>query len=642
MRIRMALFFLLISQSWAQYTQQGSKLVGTGAVGGAQQGVAVALSADGNTALVGGLRDNNNIGAAWVFTRSAGAWTQQRTKLVGSGVAGSAGFQGIQVALSADGDTAIVGGTGDNKNIGASWVFVRSNGVWSQQGPKLTSPRAIGQAFQGFRVALSADGNTALIGASGDNNSTGAAWVYTRANGVWSEEAKLVGLGATGAAAQGWSVALSADGNTALVGGAFDRNKGGAAWVFTRAGRVWSQQGNKLVGTGASGLAQQGWSVALSADGNTALVEGAADNNWVGAGWIFTRTNGAWTQQGGKLVGSGAVSTLPTVSRGHEVALSADGNLAVIGAASDANGAGAIWVFQRSNDIWAQLGGKLAGAGAVGAAWQGYALGLSADGSTLIEGGPSDNNNTGAAWVFTTDPIISLAGVTNSASYGNPGTVAPGEILAIFGSGVGPTEPAGAVLDAEGKVATLIGETRVLFDGSAAPMILASASQTNVIVPYAAAAKQNVNVAIEFQGRSSNAITLPVIASAPGLFTIDASGTGQAAALNQDSTVNGAANPAEVGSIVVLFGTGEGQTDPAGQDGLLATETLPKPLLVVQVTIGGRDAEVLYRGAAPGFVAGVLQINAKIPLDVTPGPNVPVEVKIGNQTSRSGVTLAVR
>jgi uncharacterized protein (TIGR03437 family) len=165
-------------------------------------------------------------------------------------------------------------------------------------------------------------------------------------------------------------------------------------------------------------------------------------------------------------------------------------------------------------------------------------------------------------------------------------------------------------------------------------MILASATQTNVIVPYEAAGKPSVMVAVEFEGRSSNTITLPVIASAPGLFTIDASGPGQAAALNQDS--------ADVGSIVVLFGTGEGQTDPAGQDGVLAAQTYPKPLLPVSVTIGGKNAEVLYAGAAPGFVAGVLQINAQLAADVAPSLNVPVEVKIGDQTSRSGVTLAIR
>jgi hypothetical protein len=126
-----------------------------------------------------------------------------------------------------------------------------------------------------------------------DNNGVGAAWVFTRSGGVWSQQgSKLVGTGAVGAAWQGYSVALSADGNTAIVGGIEDNfvstNWAGAAWVFTRSGGVWSQQGSKLVGTGAVGQAQQGFSVALSADGTTAIVGGPWDNSLVGAAWVFT------------------------------------------------------------------------------------------------------------------------------------------------------------------------------------------------------------------------------------------------------------------------------------------------------------------------------------------------------------------
>ena len=122
-----------------QFTQQGSKLVGTGAVGNAQQGVSVALSSDGNTAIVGGPDDNpgagtnSGAGAAWVFTRSAsGVWSQQGNKLVGIGAVRTA-RQGFSVALSADGNTAIVGGISDHMLSGAAWVFTRSGAVWTQE-----------------------------------------------------------------------------------------------------------------------------------------------------------------------------------------------------------------------------------------------------------------------------------------------------------------------------------------------------------------------------------------------------------------------------------------------------------------------------------------------------------------------------
>jgi hypothetical protein len=222
-----------------------------------------------------------------VYTRSGGVWSQQGVKLVGTGAVGPA-TQGFSVALSADGNTAVVGGNQDNSNAGAAWVYTRSAGVWSQQGAKLVGTGAVGAARQGWSIALSADGNTAVVGGSGDNGNSGAAWVYTRSAGVWSQQgAKLIGTGAVGAAEQGWSVALSADGNAALVGGNGDNSAAGAAWVYTRDGGVWGQQGAKRVGTGAAGAAQQGYSVALSADGYTALVGGISDNNTVGAAWVF-------------------------------------------------------------------------------------------------------------------------------------------------------------------------------------------------------------------------------------------------------------------------------------------------------------------------------------------------------------------
>jgi hypothetical protein len=159
--------------------QPGSKLVGTGAVGPAEQGWSVALSADGNTAIVGGITDNRLTGAVWVFTRSGGGWTQQGSKLVGAGAVGQGG-QGISVALSADGTTAIVGGPYDNSYTGAAWVYSRGGTVWTQQGNKLVGTGAVGSAMQGSSVALSADGNTAIVGAYADNRVTGAAWVHTR------------------------------------------------------------------------------------------------------------------------------------------------------------------------------------------------------------------------------------------------------------------------------------------------------------------------------------------------------------------------------------------------------------------------------------------------------------------------------
>jgi hypothetical protein len=333
----------------AQFTQQGSKLVGTGAIGAAEQGTSIALSGDGTTAIVGGPVDNSEAGAAWLYTQSGGVWTQQGSKQVGAGAVGVA-YQGASVALSADGNTAIVGGQLDTSDAGAAWAFTVGGSVKLPLGSG-----AAGNAEQGFSVALSADGNTAIVGGPVDNSFAGAVWVFTQSGGVWTQQgSKLVGSGAIGSAEQGGSVALSADGNTAIVGGLDDGSQAGAAWVFTRSGGVWTAGGTKLpLGTGAVGAASQGTSVALSADGNIAIVGGPGDNSIVGAAWVFTRSGGGvWTQQGSKLVGSGAAGTS---SQGASVTLSADGTTAIVGGPTDNGATGAAWVFTSPSHIAGSL-----------------------------------------------------------------------------------------------------------------------------------------------------------------------------------------------------------------------------------------------------------------------------------------------
>jgi pimeloyl-ACP methyl ester carboxylesterase len=256
---------------------------------------------------VGGSGDNGGVGAAWVFTRSGGVWSQQGAKLVGTGAAGQTS-QGSSLAVSGDGNTIVVGGPNDAAGppgppptvaAGAAWVFTRSGGVWSQQGAKLVGTGVVGSgANQGYSVAVSADGNTAVVGGPWDSlyPYVGAAWVFNRSVGVWRQDAKLVGTGVFGGGAgQGFSVAVSADGNTAVVGGPGDIDSAsvGATWVFTRSGGVWSQQGAKLVGAGAVDPAYQGRSVAVSGDGNTIVMGGDEDNNSVGAAWVFADTSTA-------------------------------------------------------------------------------------------------------------------------------------------------------------------------------------------------------------------------------------------------------------------------------------------------------------------------------------------------------------
>jgi uncharacterized protein (TIGR03437 family) len=257
-----------------------------------------------------------------MFTRTGGVWSQQGSKLVGTGAVGAPVYQGYSVALSGDGSTALVGGYFDHNALGAVWVFTRTGGAWSQQGGKLVGTGGVGATvYQGASVALSSDGNTALVGGNYDNSLStsfgpqgfGAAWVFTRTGGVWTQQgSKLVGSGAVGYPMQGFSVSLSGDGSTALVGGPFD-GTAGAVWVFTRTGGVWTQEGGKLVGTGVVGSPGQGWSVALSSDGGTALVGGDSDNNGVGAAWVFLAPPTIRAQNG---VVNGATFASSTIAPG--------------------------------------------------------------------------------------------------------------------------------------------------------------------------------------------------------------------------------------------------------------------------------------------------------------------------------------
>ncbi|MEJ7822034.1 MAG: hypothetical protein WKF85_06910 [Chitinophagaceae bacterium] len=335
---------------------QVAKLVGSDAVGNSFQS-SVAISADGKTVIVGGARDNYNTGAAWIFTLNNGIWAQQGSKLVGTGAVGKA-HQGSSVSISGDGNTVVIGGAIDNgiegngfsdtEAVGAAWIFTRNNGIWAQQGSKLVGTGAVGKAAQGSSVSISGDGNTVVIGGNFDNMDitgryAGAAWIFTRNNGIWSQQGdKLVGTGG-GFANQGHSVSISGDGNTVVIGGFADNNNIGAAWIFTRNNGIWAQQGSKLVGSGANGNAQQGASVSISGDGNSLVIGGLTDNNG-GAAWIFTRNNGIWAQQGSKLVGLGADGK---AYQGVSVSINSDGTTVAVGGAIDNGYKGAVWIFNR-------------------------------------------------------------------------------------------------------------------------------------------------------------------------------------------------------------------------------------------------------------------------------------------------------
>jgi uncharacterized protein (TIGR03437 family) len=241
-----------------------------------------------------------------------------------------------------------------------------------------------------------------------------------------------------------------------------------------------------------------------------------------------------------------------------------------------------------------------------------------------------------------TQPTLSAAGIGNAGSY-TAGAVAPGELVSLFGAAIGPASPVNLVLTNPRLVANSLAGVHVLFDGVPAPVLYASAGQVNAVVPYAVAGQPSTQVQVEYLGAVSAAITVPVAATLPGVFTLDGSGVGPGAILNAaNESVNSASNPAAPGDWVSIFATGAGATMPAGVDGLLATAPLSMPQAPVTVTIGGLPCQINYAGAAPGLVAGVLQVNALVPVGVAPSASVPVQVTIGGVSTQAGVTLAVQ
>jgi len=252
---------------------------------------------------------------------------------------------------------------------------------------------------------------------------------------------------------------------------------------------------------------------------------------------------------------------------------------------------------------------------------------------------------------LTPEPF-SIGAVANSASVqafapplagsgDSSAPVAPGEIVLLFGQGLGPASLTVAS-PTKGLYPTQLSGTSVSFNGTAAPLIYASAGLVAAIVPYELNYQTSAQVAVTYRGNTSLVSTVPVAQTAPGLFTADSSGSGEAAAFNQDFTLNSIANPAPVGSIVILYGTGEGQTSPGGTDGKVnsASGLPPAPIQNVTATVGGVPAVIDYVGGVPTSVAGLFQINIEIPSGVPAGSTVPVVVSIGGVPSQT-VTIAV-
>ena len=233
-----------------------------------------------------------------------------------------------------------------------------------------------------------------------------------------------------------------------------------------------------------------------------------------------------------------------------------------------------------------------------------------------------------------------LQSVTSAANY-NTDAVAPGEIVALFGANLGPASIVTLQVE-NGAVTTSLAGTQVLFDGVPAPMVYTWDRQISAVVPYAVAGKTSTDVQVKYLGTVSNTLTVPVHDAHPAIFTLDSSGVGPGAILNQDLTTNSSGNRAERLSIIAIYCTGGGVTDPASADGEVIGGELRHLVQMPTVTIGGVNAPVKFAGAAPGSIAGLTQINAEVPAGIAPAVAAPVVVTIGDWKSTPNVGVAIK
>ncbi len=407
---------------------------------GGRFGEGIAISANGRTAIVSAPA-NGPAGSAWIYVRTGPSWSIQGPPLPGLGTpepcvpegAGEAEAcrYGLAVALSADGNTALIGAPADDAGLGAARIYTRSGSTWSA-GPVLSGVEESGVGHFGRSVALSGDGRTAIIGGAYDDHGTGAAWIFNRTEEGWTAGPVLRGGEESGAGYFGRSVALSFDGSTALIGGQWDNHGAGAAWVYTHSESGWAMQGPKLTPSTPDGEERFGHSVALSADGDTALIGAPNYAEKLGGAFVFERTAGTWSQQGSALQ---AATPIGPSRLGTSVAISGDGSLALTGGSFDDRGDGAAWEFTRAAQGWSELGETTIGSEAKTHAHLGATVAVSADASTALAGAPYFEGEAGGVWSLRENLSIApaVAGVEPAT-----GTTAGGTEVTIHGSGFQP------------------------------------------------------------------------------------------------------------------------------------------------------------------------------------------------------------
>jgi sugar lactone lactonase YvrE len=407
-------------------------------VAGDQFGYFVSVS--GETAVIGAPGTSGGQGAAYVFVRSAGAWGLQQELTASDGAAGD----GFGSSVSVAGDTAVIGAYGRNSGQGAAYVFVRSGTSWSQQQELAASDGAAGDRL-GCSASLS--GYTAAIGACGKTANQGAVYVFVASGGVWSQQQKLTA--SDGATDYYFGNSVSVSGDTAVAGALNTSNGTGAAYVFVRSGGVWSQQ-QELTPPAGSSSYDFGNSVSVS--GDTAIIGDWGGNGYRGVAYVFGRSGGVWSQQQRLTASDGAIDEL-----GYSVSMS--GDTVLIGAANGNSGRGAAYVFAFPRlGTSSLLVGSAAGASSVVLSYDGLWTATSNSSFLHIASGSASGGASGVV-AFTYDAFagtgwrtgtLTIAGLTLTVTQAGANYIGPGPLVTLVSSGL--NQPMGVAVDGAGNV----------------------------------------------------------------------------------------------------------------------------------------------------------------------------------------------
>jgi hypothetical protein len=404
-------FSLTFGPDWTTATE--SKLTASDAQATDYFGWQVAISADGNYAIVGANREDTgaiDAGAAYIFVRSGSTWTQQ-AKIQASNKGESDEF-GYSVSINSDGSYAIIGAPSEDGSTntiagaGAAYIFTRSGSTWTEQTILRASNAGASDAF-GESVSINSDATYAVVGAWYENT-TGAMYVFTRSGSTWTQQAGPLRATDFGVADRfGKNLSINGDGTYIIIGAHTEApggvSNGGAAYIWVRSGSSWTHQ-QKLTASDVATNYYFGEGVAISSDGNYAIVgavRSLASGLDAGAAYVFTRSGSTWTEQA--ILTTSDAQLYDNI--GRSVSINSDGTFAIVGAPNEDTGgsdAGAAYVFTRSGSTWTQEA-KIQASNKGASDQFGVSLSINSDGTYAIIGAfveDTGGSNAGAAYIY--------------------------------------------------------------------------------------------------------------------------------------------------------------------------------------------------------------------------------------------------